>query len=339
MLKKRRGSILILALWTLTMLSVFAATIGLTIRQRINLMGRVEKRSELRQMADAGVKTAVSALKLNMYQNGNGFNNMTKYYRHNNEAMFKEQPWASGSFSVQYPYYDAVAGQIATRYGLLDEESKININTAGRDVLVQLFISVFTSDRQKAQDLADSILNWREFGRSNTTGFYGDDYYLSLDDPYEPKSGNFELIDELKLVHGITDEVFDAIYPYVTIYGDGMVNINTASRPVLMALGLDGALADKVISARSGKDRIDATEDDLIFDRPYDVATEVLNAIKIDNHEIAQIDQLNQPPKIKTSSEYYLINSVAKLNSGLAMSVQCVFNSTDNRIEYWREKN
>ena len=46
------------------------------------------------------------------------------------------------------------------------------------------------------------------------------------------------------LIRGITAEIFKKLKPYITIYGDGQININTAGKEVLTALGLNDVLED-----------------------------------------------------------------------------------------------
>ena len=45
-----------------------------------------------------------------------------------------------------------------------------------------------------------------------------------------------ESLDELLLVNGMTKDIFERIKDYVTVWGSGMVNINTAGREVLWLL-------------------------------------------------------------------------------------------------------
>jgi len=59
-------------------------------------------------------------------------------------------------------------------------------------------------------------------------------------------------IDELRLIEGVDEETFKTIKPFITIYGNGMININTADLPVIMSLhdGMTKALAEKVLYYR-----------------------------------------------------------------------------------------
>src|SRR2546427_10324986 len=64
----------------------------------------------------------------------------------------------------------------------------------------------------------------------------------------------------------MTHEVFQALEPFVTVYSDGKVNLNTAPREVMAALGMSEGLVSKVLRFRWGPDGIHGTRDDQSFD-------------------------------------------------------------------------
>jgi len=336
----KKGSVLILALWTLTFLSIIVVQIGLTIRQRINLLMRLEARSQLRMIAGSGVKKAIAALRYDWEKNPRQMTATGKSYRHNNSQKFGKQKLGNGSFTISYLYIDDNFRRQQVLYGLVDEESKININTAGRNVLMRLLHIVATPNEEEARDIAEAMIAWRELGQTQTTGFYSDEYYSNLLYSYETKNADFELIDELLLIRGMTQEIFDKIKPFVTVYGDGLINMNTAPYEVLLSLGLDPYVVRKILSVRRGNDGIEATLDDFIFQRSYDIAADVIKFVKLEIEELKQIDQLNARGMVKTNSNYYLIQSKGQLEHRPEnLEISCVYNLRENMIEYWKEKN
>ena len=60
-------------------------------------------------------------------------------------------------------------------------------------------------------------------------------------------------LDEILLVKGMNKEIYDKLINFVTIYGDGAVNINTASKEVLEALGLADSLVDKILRCAAAR--------------------------------------------------------------------------------------
>lgn len=64
-----------------------------------------------------------------------------------------------------------------------------------------------------------------------------DDYYLSTDTPYRAANRPFQSISELRLVKGVTAEVWNTLAPFVSALPERTpLNINTAQAPLLAAL-------------------------------------------------------------------------------------------------------
>lgn len=81
-------------------------------------------------------------------------------------------------------------------FGLVDESSKLNLNTATRAMLEAL--------PNMTSDLATAILAWRSrTSGTTTTG----DAYAALNPPRTNKGAAFESVDELRLVYGMTLEL------------------------------------------------------------------------------------------------------------------------------------
>ena len=80
-----------------------------------------------------------------------------------------------------------------------------------------------------------------------------DDYYTELERPYRTGNRSFADVCELKLVRGVTAEVFDKLAPYLTVLPDfTAINVNTAPVEVLMSLGpgIDRTAAEMIVNAR-----------------------------------------------------------------------------------------
>ncbi len=335
----QKGSILIFSLWIVALLTVFVVQIGMRIRQRVTVLSRIETTASLRHVAASGVKKALSTLKLDFEKNNQVYTAYGKHFRHNNDSKFSNIVLPTGTARVFYKSSEGLSGGSAMRFGFVDEERKLNINTAEHSEIQRLIESVTEADVDKATDIANAIVSWREIGDVELIGFYSDDYYAQLPYPYEPRKIPFELIDELRLLRGVTEDIFQALFPYVTVYGNGKVNINTVSVPVLRALGLDDAVIDKLVAVRQGPDGMESTVDDYIFHKTFDVASEVAAFIDLDESEITQIDSLNRSQKIGTNSFFYTIESHATIpNQNDTLSAICTYNLRENRIEYWREK-
>jgi type II secretory pathway component PulK len=85
-------------------------------------------------------------------------------------------------------------------FGITDEGGKLNINTATSAQLINL--------PGMTQDAADSTYDWRTtpLTPASTNGAKNS-YYESLQEPYDAKNGQYETVEELMLVKGMTQQI------------------------------------------------------------------------------------------------------------------------------------
>ncbi|HYW75202.1 MAG TPA: type II secretion system minor pseudopilin GspK [Gammaproteobacteria bacterium] len=106
-------------------------------------------------------------------------------------------------------------------------------------------------------DVANAIADWADANDNVTSpGGAESGYYASLDPPYAPANGRFYSVSTLRLVKGVTPQIYARLAPYVTALPETNtpININTAPAPVLAAIIPDFSLARaKSLVARRGK--------------------------------------------------------------------------------------
>lgn len=330
----RKGSILIIALWSLCLLSMFAVILGYQTRQKIMMVKRLDERENLRFIADSGIKIAIIELVKSEEKTYDALNDWWS----SNTGVFKDIGIGDGIANICYNHVDEKMGTPETRFGLIDEERKININTASREVMERLFRIVANMEEGEAQDLAASIVDWRdgdgEF--SIPLGSAEDSYYRNLKYPYEAKDADFETLDEVLLVKGMTSDVFEKIKEYITIYGDGKVNINTTSKSALLALGLNEDMVDKIMTLLYGKNGIRGDADDIIFEAPGSIVPKISQAYRQSDSEIAQLSAIADQ-NLATKSNFFMIKNTVRLNNRQnSTEAACVIDRT-GKILYWRE--
>ncbi|HOK78009.1 MAG TPA: helix-hairpin-helix domain-containing protein [Verrucomicrobiota bacterium] len=93
-------------------------------------------------------------------------------------------------------------------FGLVDESSKLNLNTATAAMLECL--------PRMTPDLAANIVTWRDASQTNLEVGVPPEIYLHFIPPYRCKQAPFETVEELRLVYGMTNSV---------LYGEDM-NMN-----------------------------------------------------------------------------------------------------------------
>ena len=128
-------------------------------------------------------------------------------------------------------------------------------NPAIKEMLIRLLcLPEFGLDEKKAHEIVDSLKDWIDVDSSATGSGAETSYYSSLYPPYEAKNAHLDCIEELLMVKGITQEIFNGtkekpgLARFVTTDSDGLVNINTASKMVLRALaaGITAEAVDKI---------------------------------------------------------------------------------------------
>lgn len=331
---KRKGSILIISLWSLCLLSAFAVILSGEVRQKITLTFRLEERSQLQLIAEGAVRKVIVLI---TREEKKGYDLLIDYWN-NAPAIFSNMIIGQGRMQISYDYIDDKTGKPEVAYGLVDEERKININKADAAILRRLFKLAVDADDMQAQELAASIIDWRDKDSelSLPIGSAEDSYYQNFTRSYEAKDNDMEVLDELLLVKGMNQEILDKIKNYITIYGGGIVNANTASKTVLICLGLSELIADKIVDFRLGEDGVLGTKDDNFFDTPTNIVPKLSQYYKMSDSEVAQISPVCQQ-HLGTASDNFMLKGTAKIyGRSNTKGITCVFNRA-KKILYWRE--
>lgn len=120
----------------------------------------------------------------------------------------------------------------------------------------------FGLEPDESENIVDALKDWIDSDNEVTRFGAEDSYYQGLEKPYHCKDAPVEFLEELQLVRGITKELLygsgekPGILPYLSPYGDGRININTADPLVLRALSdrIDQDLVDAMIAYREDED-------------------------------------------------------------------------------------
>jgi len=118
-----------------------------------------------------------------------------------------------------------------------DEEEKININLVDAETLFSFLTEKIGFPSEKAEELVDCILDYRD--ADNVPRPYGaeEDYYLSLSPPYKPANSAFKTLEELLFVKGITPEIFWSLYNFLTVYGKNVKYPKKEEKEPIMVKG------------------------------------------------------------------------------------------------------
>lgn len=249
-----------------------------------------------------------------------------------NPKIFKEIKIGNSCFSISYEDPSNTGNTL--KYGISDEESKININLASKEILLNLPSS--------SEELADAIIDWRDKNNHSERLGAETEYYTNLEIPYPSKNDNFERIEEILLVKGMSLEILSSWLPYITTYGEGKVNINTASREVLIFLGLDNELVDKILNYRMGSDGTQGTSDDGVFKDNGSIVRTLFEYEILNTNEISKLTNLVAKGFLGVQSKYFRVISsgMSSPNTFFKHKIRAVleFNQNDEtKIKSWNE--
>lgn len=168
---------------------------------------------------------------------------------------------------------------------VVGEQGKININGLtspnGQLVrprvdqmlrLIDVLNSQYPEENPISYGVVPAIIDWIDpdedvtvlpFVRGENAGAESD-YYQNLEEPYHSKNEPLDVLGELMLIRGMTPETFRgasgagaggpalSMEQFLTVYGDGRLNINQASASVLQTFSddIDQTLAETIVRNR-----------------------------------------------------------------------------------------
>jgi type II secretory pathway component PulK len=127
-------------------------------------------------------------------------------------------------------------------YRITDESARINLNRAPPGLLERLLTELDVEPPVR-DVVVDAVQDWRDPNEEHRLNGAESDYYLALPRPYRSKNGEFDTVDELLQVRGVTPELLygrpdhPGLAEYLTTWSSGAINVNTASPMVLRAVG------------------------------------------------------------------------------------------------------
>ncbi len=136
----------------------------------------------------------------------------------------------------------------------------------------------------------------------------------------EDKAKNHALYSLSELGYIFPEDVMKTVIPYLTVFGDGKVNINTVELPLLMALHPDisETLAKRVVEVREGK--------------PFEKVVDVVNVPGMEKIGVA----ISEDIKFESNSFNVTINAE---RNDLVETAEAGFDLSNGvATKYWRER-
>ncbi|MBI1894733.1 MAG: general secretion pathway protein GspK [Candidatus Rokubacteria bacterium] len=233
LLANEHGVALLLVLWITLLLTVIAAGFAVSVRVEGTAALNARGEAEAHALALAGFQRALAEL-LEAWD----YNALTEDGQAALIRLAGGERRGGQSSPAKPPIVqrDGTLARGAYRYQIVDEERRINVNRASREILVRLMDTVGLPPGSERDTIADSILDWIDPDPFHRLNGAEDDYYERLSPSYRAKNGPLDSIEELRLIRGVTPEVYDLLAPHLTVWGSGQINLNTATPTVLQAM-------------------------------------------------------------------------------------------------------
>lgn len=95
-------------------------------------------------------------------------------------------------------------------------------------------------------ELIDDITDWVDGDKLRVEGGGPENQrYPEMRNDFIPPNQPFKTMDEIHMVRGMTDEIFELLKPAITLFGGKGINVNYADKPTLMAL--DTQMTDEIV--------------------------------------------------------------------------------------------
>ena len=198
-INNNRGIALVVVVWILALLTTIAAELAFSMRTEVHIVRNFKEATQAHYIAQAGLNQAILIL---AHQNHHepselqGDATLSPTLRIN--AFNPPQPFADGQFLIRID----------------NAKGKVNINNAGPAMLGILLNGLNIDDREKAI-IVDSILDWRDSDDLHRLNGAEEDFYQTLATPYTCKNGDFSDKAELRLVRGISPEIYKQVAPLI----------------------------------------------------------------------------------------------------------------------------
>lgn len=220
---QQRGLALVMVLWLVTLLGIIAGGHAYNTHTETRLAAMHVASAKARAAVQAGLSFAILQLM----------------------AHDLATPWPIDGTVVRYQFNNAQIG-IAVR----DATGLIDLNAAGPDLLRTL-TSALTVDQPLQDKIVAAIIDWRDADEiRHVHGAEEYDYKLT-GYSWTPRDGEFSSVEELRYVMGITQQLFDEMAPFVTVYS-GHSGINLEFAAPFLVNAMSGKSVRPAMTKRSG---------------------------------------------------------------------------------------
>jgi general secretion pathway protein K len=190
--RQQHGLALVMVLWLVVLLGIIASGHAYNVHTETRLAAMHVQSAKARAAVETGVSYAILQLL----------------------ARDLPDPWPIDG-TVEQILFDDIQIRIAIR----DATGLIDLNAAGADLL-QTLTTALSVDQERQQRVVAAILDWRDKDEITHPGGAEDADYQSGGYPWTSRDGVFSSVEELRYVMGMTQQLFNEMAPFVTVYSE-----------------------------------------------------------------------------------------------------------------------
>jgi len=238
-LKDNRGFALILTILIISLLMVLTLNFNNVMWAGLYSSANLRDGIRLGFVARSGIDCAMAVLSEDASSSSS--DSLQETWAHSKEfSLNSATMFENGRFHVDI---SDLSGKIQINRLIND---KGEFNDAQKKLITRFLNSEpFRLEPEAAGNLIDALKDWIDPDEDVTRFGAENGYYQSLQNPYTCKNGPIDSLSQIRLVKGMTRDLFfgidnsPGISDSLSIYGDGKININTAGSLVLKSLSDD----------------------------------------------------------------------------------------------------
>jgi type II secretory pathway component PulK len=246
----RRGSLLVITLWMISLLSVLAIAIARHLSTEVRLTKYAVAKTQARALARGGIQAAVQVLANDLRQP----EELAQAYDWFGDSWAAAPGSGTGEWSLVVTGSGGDEEIGRATFQIVDEQGKVSLNAAPREQL-----SMLVGDDALAQVIVDAR-DEPDPAEDQPDGA----------PPYLAKNGPFVAMEELWDLPGMHAGAYAALRRAASAFtaAEEPINLNTATREALLAAGVDDGAIQIVFQYRDGPDGPDQHANDGIFTEP-----------------------------------------------------------------------
>lgn len=251
-MKKQRGAVIIIVLWTAVLLTVLVTTMASKVR--LSAKTAVNNQDASNQWAELAGAMSQAEMELMMERMPRPLGEALEETEEG-EIRSPAFRFNGQELKLNYPTSEEIVVRI------YDHAGKINLNRIPRrnmQLLIEKRLGGLEADPQEVQDLLSAWTDWTDLNDLEGLNGAEKEYYEDLNQGYTPRNNpELDVVEEILHIRGFA-ELFEGVNldAAFTIYGNTRtVNLNLATREAMELLpGLDSELIENLIAYRERED-------------------------------------------------------------------------------------